>query len=108
MTDDSTTGDLYEQYINLAEMSFADEHFEAAYHALVAAMHTADDDGDANRIEVVKQMAREQITWLNIHRPNHLTGSTSAMHRGNRSIYGSLQLQADAMLLRIGQAKTVS
>ncbi|HET9224030.1 MAG TPA: hypothetical protein VFO07_16070 [Roseiflexaceae bacterium] len=94
-------GELYEQLIALSEIAFAGEHYEAAYHALVAAMHTAYDDGNPDGIEMAKRMAQEQIDWLDAYRPNHTTGSTAAMHRGQRSIYESLQLQADAMLLRV-------
>lgn len=96
-----TTGDLYEQFTELSEMAFADAHYEAAYHALLAALHTAFDDRNTSGIEAVKRMAQEQIAWLDTYRPDHTTGSNAALHRGQRSIYESLQLQADSMLLRI-------
>jgi hypothetical protein len=96
-----TIGDLYEQLIALSEVAFAGEHYEAAYHALIGAMHMAYDQGNPDGIEAVKRMAQDQLGWLDSYRPHHTTGSTAAMHRGQRSIYESLQLQADAMLLRV-------
>lgn len=55
------TGDMYEQLIAISEMSFAGGHYEAAYHALMAALYWANDLGDVQRIEAVEQLANKSI-----------------------------------------------
>jgi hypothetical protein len=105
MTEDIAGGELYEQFVRLSEIAFAAGHFEGAYHALIAAMHVAYDRNNTDEIKTVKHMAQEQITWLGENCHDYIMGSTAAMHRGNRSIYDSLQLQANAMILRIRSGK---
>src|SRR4051794_20370425 len=101
MTDTNTASDLYEQFVKLSETAFSGEHYEAAYYALVAAMHIAYDDRNTVHIQAVKQLAREQMAWLNTQGADHISASIAAMYHDTRSVYENLHLQANAMLLRI-------
>jgi len=101
---ESETGDLYERLITASEMAFASAHYEVAYHALIAALHWANDHADLRRLQAIEQLANEQHHWLDTHLPQHRLSTQSSKLRGNQSVYETLKRQV-ASMIRLLQLK---
>nr|CAA9268931.1 hypothetical protein AVDCRST_MAG63-2835 [uncultured Armatimonadetes bacterium] len=95
-------GDLYERLMHINREAFDGAHYDTAYHALAAALHFAQDQRDEGRLSAVARIASEQITWIDRHTPAYHHSTTSAVARGNDSIYAMLSRQAHtrAQILR--------
>jgi hypothetical protein len=77
--------------------AFSGEHYEVAYHALAAALHSACDDADQERVRSVQEIAIEQRDWIDEHEPEHRLSSKSARKRGQQSMFSMLERQAAAL-----------
>jgi hypothetical protein len=86
--------DLYSRLIAINSEAFAGQHFEVAYHTLVAAFQCARDSNAEQRIVEVERFANEQIDWIDQHTPEHHLSSQSAHIRGNESVFKLLVDQA--------------
>jgi hypothetical protein len=90
------SADLYEQLVMLSQEALAAGHYEAAYHALTAAMHVADDTSDAERLREVARLARVQRDHIDRAAPGHRMASGSAPERHGFNFYDALAQQAAA------------
>ena len=87
---------LYTRLLAINRLAFSEAHYEVAYHALAAAMHSASDVGDRERLYDVQRLATEQRDWIDSNKPNHRLSSASARARGQHSLFGMLERQAEA------------
>jgi len=90
--------DIYEQLIDISEMSFAGGHYEVAYHVLIAALYWANDLHSIQRLQAVERLANEQINWIDTYYPSYKHSTESARVRGNQGIYDTLLRQAASMI----------
>src|SRR4051794_22110146 len=67
--------------------AFAAGHYEAAYHALMAALHLAQDLGDEGRLLRVARVAGEQGRHIDTVSPSHRLSSQTARARGSNSVF---------------------
>jgi len=86
----------YPLLLAINRQAFAHANYEVAYHALAAALHSARDDGNHQRIRDVQTIATHQRDWIDEHRPDHRLSSISARSRGQHSIFWMLERQAAA------------
>ena len=96
---ESVAAELYRRLMTASRDAFAAGYYEAAYHALVAAMHAAEVTGDALRFAEVEGTAREQIGRMDVQAPAHRLGTAAAGRRNHPGVC--------AMLVRECEAKRV-
>jgi hypothetical protein len=94
---------LEDSLLRIGQEAFAAGHFEVAYHALMAALHCATDEGDATRVRRVGALAEEQRDWIDLHASGHRMSTSSARLRGHSGAYANLVRQAGAVRLLIGR-----
>lgn len=87
---------VYDSLIAISQRALETEHYEAAYHALAAAMHYARDEGNMEHLANVEAMAQAQQDWIDARDPHHWMSRQSAAVRGVKSLYGTLARQARA------------
>ena len=87
---------LYGRLLAINRLAFSEAHYEVAYHALAAAMHSACDGGDRERLLDVQRVAMQQRDWIDTNHPNHRLSSHSAQARGQHSLFAMLERQAEA------------
>jgi hypothetical protein len=92
---------LHHEFRDLNALAFAGWEFEAAYHALAAAMHCADRLRDGDLLADVQQLAEEQGQWIDTHAQDHRLASQSATTAGHPSIFALAAKYAQSMLLRL-------
>jgi hypothetical protein len=95
-------GSLYQALLGISRRAFDAAQVEVAYHALAAAAHAAEDEERTDRLEQVEQVARDDLGWLDAHRPEHRFASPAAAQRGHASIFDQLVTIAAGMRMRIG------
>ena|SRR5437764_1447707 len=93
----ATVRDSYPRLLVINREAFAEAHYEVAYHALAAALHSACDAADQERLRNVQTLATVQREWIDAHRPEHRMSSTSARTRGQNSQFWMLERQAAAL-----------
>jgi hypothetical protein len=94
----------YGQFLDLGAAMAAAGHYEAAYHALMAGLHCAEDAGDAGRLVEVADRLRQGGRDVDaIHPPHKLSAERS--HSGT-SLFeiGALHAYAAAKLVRVNRA----
>ena len=89
---------LYERLVSINAEAFAARSYEAAYHALAAALYCARDAGDEDQVSDAGRRAGEQIAWIDANDPAHALSTASARGRGNENIFTSLGRQARTTL----------
>jgi hypothetical protein len=87
---------LYSQLLVINRQAFTHAHYEVAYHALAAALHSAYDTGDQERLRDVQFIATSQRDWIDTHQPDHRLSTSSARARGQNSMFTMLERQAAA------------
>ena len=87
---------LHERLIALSREAHARGHHEAAYHALAAAMHAADDAADRRALAEVGREAEAQIAWIDQHEPAHRLSTRAAGGRNHPGVYAMLVRQTAA------------
>lgn len=87
---------LYTRLLDINRLAFSEAHFEVAYHALAAALHSACDTGDRERLHDVRRLATEQRDWIDANQPEHRLSSSSAKARGQHGLFDMLERQAEA------------
>jgi hypothetical protein len=92
MTDSGRS--IQQRLLALARDAHAAGHHEAAYHALAASLHAAEDARDLAVIAEVVREASTQLAWLDTHLPEHRSSTRSAEARGHPAAYEMLVRQA--------------
>jgi predicted membrane-bound spermidine synthase len=97
-TDPATTQTLYNQLLGLSREAFAAGLYNAAYHALAAAMHCARVLPDDDALEAVAALAQQQLAAIDQHAPNYEHSSAAAAQRGHDNIFALLARQCHTLL----------
>ncbi|MBD2088914.1 hypothetical protein H6F67_03490 [Microcoleus sp. FACHB-1515] len=85
---------IYEQLVMVSQRALENHAYEVAYHALVAAMHCADDLQDEQRLAFIEQEAERQKNFIDETSSNHRLSSQAVQQRGGVNLYDSLMAQA--------------
>lgn len=101
----SSTQKRYADLIAISQDAFAERQLDAAYHALVAAMYSAREIGDAVRLTYVSRMATQQLAGIDENQPTYPHSTFSAAQKGLSSVYALLARQASTSATII-QTKT--
>jgi hypothetical protein len=88
---------LFDELLALSRDAHAGRHHEVAYHALIAALHAAQDANDHAGMRVIVDEARAQIDWIDRHDPAQRLSTTSAAGRNHPGVYAMLGRQAQTM-----------
>lgn len=90
--------EIYDQLLAISRKAFREGSFEAAFHALAAAMHRAKDLKNVPFLRELFQEAEQQMQLIDAGYPSHPLSSSSAASRMHDSIYRSLLLQISTQL----------
>jgi hypothetical protein len=82
--------------MHISREAHAHRQHEVAYHALTAAMHAADDVGDAQALAEVEREARAQIDWIDHNVPDNRLSTASASKHQHPGVFALLARQAAA------------
>jgi len=99
VTASHATRSLFEPILALNREAFQVGDYNTAYHLLAAALHAAQGEETVRRLYEVKTIAQNQLTWIDIDRPEYKHSTTSAATRGQSSIFRLLAKQAHTKLL---------
>src|SRR5687767_8453300 len=91
----------FDQAMALNGRGFAAGHYEAAFHALMAAFHIAQDSRDENLLRKVAAVADQQGRQIDVLSPPHRMSSLASGFRGRKSVYENAARQALAQANRI-------
>ncbi len=110
MSSEHGRGPLWQRLLDLNTEAFAAGRYEAAYHALMAAVHAVHGDGapDAEeRLLGLAGLARDLGRRLDAAGPHHPLASAAAGRRGNVGIFPEAARTAEnlAELLRLDQLR---
>jgi hypothetical protein len=100
--------ELFNRLMAANREAFDAGHYEAAFHALQAALHLADDAGDEGTIRSAQRAAREPGAGLDARAPDHRMGSRHAAEHGGRALLEPAALHAEAMLSRLPAARAMA
>lgn len=84
---------LFERLVAISREAHAHGQHEAAYHALTAAMHAADDAADVHALTIVRREAEVQITAIDRGFPGHRLSTQSAARHQHPGVYAMLARQ---------------
>lgn len=87
---------LFARLLVISREAHRDGHHEAAYHALTAAMHAADDASDAPALAEIGLEAEAQIAWIDQHAPGSRISTRSARQHDHPGVYAMLARQVAA------------
>ncbi len=73
--------ELFKLLIAASKKAMERDYFEAAYHALTAALHCAQSMKDSDRLEEVATEARHQLTYINATAQDNVMSSFAAAQR---------------------------
>jgi hypothetical protein len=99
MTPAKSNQELYDQLMQINEQAFEEGNYEAAYHALAAALHCAIPLREAALLKELEARAGEQRDWIDTQAADHALSAQSAAVHGHRSIYASLVMQIESQQL---------
>ena len=88
---------LYDRLFALSREAHVSGQHEVAYHALVAAMHAAEDAHDVAGVHNAMKEAQAQIAWVDQNNPDHRLSTKSAGRRNHRGVYAMLSSQAETI-----------
>jgi hypothetical protein len=92
---------LFGRLVTLSEEAAASGQFEVAYYALMAALHAAEREANAEAVLQVCKVGAAQEGVIERQRPPHPLSHAAAARRRTESVYSTLQTQAQAVRLRI-------
>lgn len=95
---ESNLSDVYQRLMRINQETFADGHFNVAYHVLAAALHCAQSLNDIQGLVEVEWVANQQMEWIDAHHPEYEHSTQSSSGRGNTNIYHNLARQARALV----------
>ncbi len=81
MSQPNEAADLFDLLLAASRQALATAHFEAAYHALAAALHCAQDMKDADRLDDVAREAQQQLQHVNSAAKANVMSSFAAAER---------------------------
>jgi hypothetical protein len=93
--------DLVDRLLTLSDAAEAVGSYEAAYHAVMAALHMADHARDIEQVERVARYALVQEQRLEAVEPPHRLAHDAAEQRGTLPLYRNFQVHADAVRSRL-------
>jgi len=93
-----TSSNIYEQLMLLSNQALTSGHYEAAYHALTAAMHCASDLSNEEYLARVEQEAKAQRDWIDSHAPEHRISTQLATKHQGKNLYDILMRQTTAQI----------
>lgn len=96
MSESNLNNNLYQRLMSINQEAFAGQRYNVAYHALMAALHCAQDLDDSQGLAEVERVANEQSSWIDAHHPEYEHSTQSASKRNNSSIYVNAARQAHA------------
>jgi hypothetical protein len=85
---------LYHQLMAGNYEAFAVDEYDVAYHALMAALHCAQQLKDVHALEEVERIADEQLREIDAQHPEYQHSTRSATARKHESIFATLSRQA--------------
>jgi glutamate-1-semialdehyde aminotransferase len=88
--------DWFEQLLGINADAFAAGRYEVAYHALMAALHAAQDASDPSHLRRVQQLADQQQDRIDAEAPRHRLASDVARRHGVIGIFRMAARQASA------------
>lgn len=97
---------MFERLLSISHESVQARRFEVAYHALVAAMHTAKHDGDLVAFDQVQQVLDAHAGALDEIEPAHWLSSVGAEKRGTHSLYQPLRQMLEMIRPRVAAGGT--
>ena len=86
--------DLFDRLIAIQREAMATRQYGAAYHALAAALHLAQNADDERRLTDVAALAADALAFIDRHAPDYEHSTRSAATRGHVGIFGQLAQQA--------------
>ena len=93
--------DLYPNLLSASRQAFAAGYYDTAYHALMAALHAAQDREDVGRLEEVANLASHHQVELNGRAPaHHLVTGFRGRARGGLFDMAAHQARTVADLIR--------
>jgi hypothetical protein len=100
--------ELFQGLLRSNEAAFTSGRYEAAYHALMAALHVAQDSEDAEGLLVIVGRAKEQQASIDALAHDHRLSTTSAASRGHKSLYEMAvqQARAQAAMIRLRRSES--
>ncbi len=111
MSQTSETTDLFNALMDASRLAMKSAHYEAAYHALTAALHCAQDMKDADRLEEVAREARQQLQYVNTMAKTNTMSSFAASERPSGvDLYDLLARTASARarMVRHGDSRDIT
>lgn len=93
----SPTAHLFDQLLSVSREAHAHGQHEVAYHALIAALHAAQDTAHLAGVRAVVTEARAQIEWIDRNAPGHRLSSESAGRHNHPGVYSMLSRQAETI-----------
>jgi hypothetical protein len=100
--------DLFPQLVAISQQAFTGVHYEAAYHALAAALHYAQDTGSAEQLEEVSRMAGAQLAYIDANAPDSVMSSQAATDRHGVDLLATLKNIASARARMIRDSEHLS
>ena len=98
-------GCMFEQIIQLNQRAAVQGDYEAGYHLLMAALHSADRARDVQALDLLTKLARDQGAEVEAIDPPHHLSRKHAEARGQTAVYDSLLTHIDAVRLRLDSAR---
>ena len=92
---------LADQLLRINGTSYAEGHFEVAYHVLSAALHCAEELVDLQMALTVQRQAERQQAELDETEPPHPLSTAGAARRGTHALFSSLGRTAHSAGARI-------
>jgi hypothetical protein len=99
MEPDTDVKRAFGRFVELAGGMAAGGHYEATYHALMAAVHCAEDAGDTARLTEVARLLRQHKHAIDTLVPPHKLATLST--QGGRSIFEMGAVMAETVIKRL-------
>jgi hypothetical protein len=91
--------DHFATLMRVNERAFTAGQYEVAYHALMGALHAAQDRDEADQLETVAELARAQQQTIDSASPDHPISSLRAHEHGAVGVYALASRQASTQAL---------
>jgi hypothetical protein len=108
MAADLTVSELYDSFLGTYEAARAAGVIASAYHALAGALHCADALDDEAGVKQVKSLAERLRAALDRTALADRLSAEPAMARGQSSVFVSLAIQAESILVRLRAGRTAT
>ena len=92
---------MLQEILELNRRAAARGDFEVAYHLLMAALHAADDAGDEQSLQGIRELARQQGEAVEAVQPSHHLSRKLAQARGQTAVFDSFIAHLEAVRLRL-------